>query len=265
LKTEVIGTLPGMKTWRNRLNPVSSVSMDLARLDGSGSDRSFSGYEEAIRTLRNSILLSDFDRRLRSVLITSASPAEGKTTVAAHLAAAHAEQHHKTLLIDCDLRRPSLHRLFQMSTGTGLTTVLTQSLPWDQAVTKGVNKGDLDFLPAGPASRRAADMLGKNLPLILEDAATRYDLIILDAPPLLGFPEPLQMAALVDGVVIVTRAGQTNRHAISSVLTTLSRLRANIIGMVLNDVKRETGEGYYYTNYYSSYSYGAAKEETRAT
>jgi succinoglycan biosynthesis transport protein ExoP len=265
LKTEVIGTLPAMKSWRKRLNPVSSVSMDLARLDGSGADRNFSGYEEAIRTLRNSILLSDFDRRLRSVLITSASPAEGKTTVAAHLAAAHAEQHHKTLLIDCDLRRPSLHRLFQMPTGEGLTTVLTQSLSWEQAVVKAVNKGDLDFLPAGPPSRRAADLLGKNLPQILKEAATRYDLIILDAPPLLGFPEPLQMAASVDGVVIVTRAGQTNRQAISSVLTTLSRLRANVIGMVLNDVKRETGEGYYYYNYYSSYSYGAAKEESRTT
>ena len=85
------------------------------------------------------------------MLITSASPAEGKTTVAAHLAAAHAEQHHKTLLIDCDLRRPSLHRLFQLETGTGLSTVLTQSLPWDQAVVKAVNKGDLDFLARRPA------------------------------------------------------------------------------------------------------------------
>jgi capsular exopolysaccharide synthesis family protein len=253
LKTEVVGTLPGMKTWRNRLNPVSSVSMDLARIDAGAADRSFSSYEEAIRTLRNSILLSDFDRRLRSLLITSASPAEGKTTVAAHLAAAHAEQHHKTLLIDCDLRRPSLHRLFNLSPTEGLTNVLTQATPWEEAVVKSANKGDLDFLPAGPPSRRAADLLGKNLPQILEEAGSRYDLIIVDAPPLLGFPEPLQMAANVDGVVIVTRAGQTNRNAIASVLATLSRLRANVIGMVLNDVKRETGEGYYYYNYYSSY------------
>src|SRR5262249_39230500 len=157
-----------------------------------------------------SILLSDFDRRLRSVLITSASPAEGKTTVAAHLAAAHAEQHHKTLLIDCDLRRPSLHRLFNLSPDTGLTTVLTQqSSSWEQAVVKVVNKGVLYFLPAGPPSRRAADLLGKNLQQILEEAGRQYDLIIVDAPPLLGFPEPLQMAANVDGVVIVTRAGQT--------------------------------------------------------
>jgi capsular exopolysaccharide synthesis family protein len=262
LKTEVIGTLPAMKTWRNRLNPVSSVSLDLARIDAGASDHHLSSYEEAIRTLRNSILLSDFDRRLRSVLITSASPSEGKTTVAAHLAAAHAEQHHKTLLIDCDLRRPSLHRLFQLALGAGLSTVLTHSLPWEQAVVHSADRPELDVLPAGPPSRRAADLLGKNLPQILEDAASRYDLIILDAPPLLGFPEPLQMAANVDGVVIVTRAGQTNRKAVSSVLATLARLRANVIGMVLNDVKRDSGEGYYYYNYYGSYSYRAAKEET---
>ncbi len=262
LKTEVIGTLPAMKTWRHRLNPVSkNVSMDLARLDNNGTDRSLSGYEEAIRTLRNSILLSDFDRRLRSVLITSASPSEGKTTVAAHLAAAHAEQHHKTLLIDCDLRRPSVHRLFQIPQGNGLSNVLTQSIPWHQAIIKAGGQGDLDVLPAGAPSRRAADLLGKNLPGIIEEASARYDLIILDAPPLLGFPEPLQMAANVDGVVIVTRAGQTNRKAVASVLSTLARLRANVIGMVLNDVKQESGEGYYYYNYYSSYSYRAPKEK----
>ena len=75
-------------------------------------DQALSNYEEAIRTLRNSILLTDFDRRLRSVLLTSASPSEGKSTVAAHLAATHASQHKRTLLIDGDLRRPSVHRLY---------------------------------------------------------------------------------------------------------------------------------------------------------
>ena len=265
LKTEVIGTLPAMKTWRKRLNPVSNVSLDLTKFEPEQADRSFSSYEEAIRTLRNSILLSDFDRRLRSLLITSASPSEGKTTVAAHLAAAHAEQHHKTLLIDCDLRRPSLHRLFQLSSADGLSNTLTYSTPWREAVVSSVNKGDLDFLPAGPPSRRAADLLGKNLPQILEEATKEYDLVVVDAPPLLGFPEPLQMAANVDGVAIVTRAGQTDRKAVASVLSTLSRLRANVIGMVLNDVKKESGEGYYYYNYYSSYSYRTTKEEAKVS
>ena len=86
-----------------------------------------STYDEAIRTLRNSILLTDFDRRLRSLLMTSASPAEGKSTIAAHLAVAHAEQRHRTLLIDGDLRRPSVHKRFDAQLPLGLSNVLSRA------------------------------------------------------------------------------------------------------------------------------------------
>jgi capsular exopolysaccharide synthesis family protein len=242
-----------MKTWRGRLSPAAKDGkgemVPLGELD----DRNATGYDEAIRTLRNSILLTDFDRRLRSVLITSASPSEGKTTVAAHLAAAHADQKHKTLLIDGDLRRPSVHKFFQHSSSEGLSSVLVSSVPWRNAIFTPEMHPDLDILPAGPPSRRAADLIGKNLPQILEEASLHYDLIILDAPPLLGFPEPLQMAANVDGVVVVTRAGQTNRKAVSSVLNTLQRLRANVIGVVLNEVRKEMSDSYYYYGYYGKY------------
>ncbi len=100
----------------------------------SAADQALSNYEEAIRTLRNSILLTDFDRRLRSVLLTSASPSEGKSTVAAHLAATHASQHKRTLLIDGDLRRPSVHRLYQVPNSVGLSNVLLQQISWRDAV-----------------------------------------------------------------------------------------------------------------------------------
>ncbi len=254
LRTEVVGTLPSMKSWRGRLSPISKESggAELVTLGALG-DRNASGYDEAVRTLRNSILLTDFDRRLRSVLVTSASPSEGKSTVAAHLAAAHAEQHHKTLLIDGDLRRPSLHKFFQLNTTLGLSNILVSALPWREAVSSPETLDDLDVISAGPPSRRAADLIGKMLPQILEEASMHYDLIILDAPPLLGFPEPLQMAANVDGVVIVTRAGHTSRKAVSSVLTTLKRLRANVIGLVLNEVKKEMSDSYYYYGYYGKY------------
>ncbi|MGI8988308.1 MAG: GumC family protein [Bryobacteraceae bacterium] len=210
LKTEVVGTLPSMKTWRSGLNPIVSASNATGRelaAWGQSEGAAATGYDEAIRTLRNSILLTDFERRLRSVLITSAAPSEGKSTVAAHLASAHAEQGHKTLLIDGDLRRPSVHKLFGIEHEQGLSDVLTSSLPWPKAVWTSACFPDLDVLPAGPSSRRAADLIGKKLPQILAEAEQVYDWIILDAPPLLGFPEPLQMAANVDGVVVVARAG----------------------------------------------------------
>jgi len=215
-------------------------------------DQALTNYEEAIRTLRNSILLTDFDRRLRSVLLTSASPSEGKSTVAAHLAATHASQHKRTLLIDGDLRRPSVHRLYQVPNSVGLSNVLLEQISWRDAVIRIDDPKGLDVLPAGPSTRRASDLIGMGLAELVEEAVREYDLVVLDAPPLLGFAEPLQMATAVDGVIVVARAGDTSRKALSSVITTLTRLRANLVGVVLNGVHREVSAGYYY--YYGHYS-----------
>jgi polysaccharide biosynthesis transport protein len=255
LKAEVVGTLPVVKTWKGRLGPVPALSGNgnaLVPVNGNG-DHALTGYDEAIRTLRNSILLADFDRRLRSLLVTSASPGEGKSTIAAHLAVSHAEQGHKTLLIDGDLRRPSVHRRFDVPSSLGLSNVLVAELPWQEAVVKLSHLADLDILPAGPPSRRAADLVGRGLQQLLEDAGFQYDLVILDAPPLLGFAEPLQMATVVDGVVVVTRAGETNRKAVASVIATLNRLRASVVGVVLNEVHKEMSDSYYYYSHYGKY------------
>jgi capsular exopolysaccharide synthesis family protein len=255
LKTEVVGNLPVVKPWRGRLPTVSSNG------DGRGElvlfsdspDRTVSSYDEAIRTLRNSILLTDFDRRLRSILVTSAVPGEGKSTVAAHLAVAHAQQKQKTLLVDADLRRPSVHKRFQVPGTLGLSTVLVSETPWQEVLARLEWLPGLDILPAGPPSRRAADLIGRGLPEILDAASAQYDLVILDAPPLLGFAEPLQMATAVDGVIVVTLAGETNRKAVASVLNTLQRLRANVVGLVLNEVSSHTSDTYYYHGYYGKY------------
>ena len=88
---------------------------------------------------------------------------------------------------------------------------------------------------------------------ILKEAEPEYDLVMVDAPPLLGFAEPLQMAAVVDGVVVVTLAGQTNRNAVASVLSSLNRLKANVIGVALNEVREDMSDRYYYYGYYGKY------------
>ena len=254
LNSQVIGSLPTVKTWRGRIGPVANgpESNALVRV-GDSAEQSGTGYGEAIRTLRNSILLTDFDRRMRSLLITSASPGEGKSTVAANLAATHAGQKQRTLLIDGDLRRPSVHRRFNLIRAAGLSNVLVTDLPWKQAVIKSGQLPDLDILPAGPPSRRASDLMGRGLIEILDQASSDYDLIVLDAPPMLGFAEPLQMATAVDGVIVVTRAGETNRQAVASVLSTLNRLRVNVLGIVLNEVSKEMSDSYYYYGYYGTY------------
>jgi capsular exopolysaccharide synthesis family protein len=203
--------------------------------------------------LRNSILLANFDRRYRSLLVTSASPGEGKTTTAANLAAAHAEQGKRTLLIDGDLRRPSVHRNFDLPSVVGLSNALLGEISWREAVIQPEAVPNLYILPAGPPSRRASDLVGRGLTEVLEEAAAEYDLVMLDAPPLLGFAEPLQMATAVDGVVVVARAGQTSRKAVASVLATLNRLRAKVVGVVLNEVHKELSDSYYYYGHYRSY------------
>ena len=254
MNADVIGSLPAVKDWRRRLSPIHNVNA-VAAVAGGGHanmDQALSNYEEAIRTLRNSILLTDFDRRLRSVLLTSASPSEGKSTVAAHLAATHAGQHKRTLLIDGDLRRPSVHRLYQVPNSVGLSNVLLQQISWRDAVIRIESPEGLDVLPAGPSTRRASDLIGMGLAELIEEATREYDLVVLDAPPLLGFAEPLQMATAVDGVIVVARAGDTSRKALSTVITTLKRLRANLVGVVLNEVHREVSAGYYY--YYGHYN-----------
>jgi capsular exopolysaccharide synthesis family protein len=263
MNTDVIGSLPAVKDWRRRLSPVGHTpALNGATPLMHASDQTLSNYEEAIRTLRNSILLTDFDRRLRSILLTSASPSEGKSTVAAHLAATHASQQKRTLLIDGDLRRPSVHRLYQVPNTIGLSNVLLQQISWRDAVIRIDSPQGLDVLPAGPATRRASDLIGMGLADLIEEATREYDLVVLDAPPLLGFAEPLQMATAVDGVIVVARAGDTSRKALGTVIGTLKRLRANLVGVVLNEVHREVSAGYYY--YYGHYSKYYERKEKEA-
>jgi capsular exopolysaccharide synthesis family protein len=269
-KTEVMGSLPQVKSWRHRLSQAltnQAGTTALIRPDGSEPiDRKLgvTGFEEAVRTLRNSILLGTFDRRLRSLMVTSAAPAEGKTTAAVHLAIAHAQQKHKTLLIDCDLRRPGVHGKLGIKSESGLAHVLQNGMQWRGKLVKLPELPDLDILLAGSSNRCAADLIGTNLPRLLEEAIPDYDLIIIDSPPILGFPEPLQMAAAVDGVVLVALAGQTNRNAVGSALTTLQRVRANVVGLVLNEVTKDMSDSYhYYYGYYGKYQrYYTAGTET---
>ena len=192
LNTEVIGLLPfekPVKLWgalrQNNGNGGSALtaSVDIAQSGLSGQ------YGDAIRTLRNSILLSSQDRPLGSLLVTSSLPGEGKTTTAVHLAMAHAEQGYKTLLIDCDLRRPTVHKYFSASSENGMSAVCARSASWESVTISIRDRPNLDVILAGPTSRRTAYItVGQTLARVLEEASHEYDLIVVDAPPVLGFP-----------------------------------------------------------------------------
>ena len=279
LDTAVLGTLPAVKQMRRLRNSVaqngmppglllnghtprgllgltnasSGGSQPQLLLPGSSAYEGIASYEESIRTLRQSILLPDFDRNLKSLLITSAAPGEGKSTSVIHLAIAHAEQGKRTLIIDADLRRPSVHKKINLEMKAGLSNVLLGEMTWKQALVNTKTWPDLDVLPAGMASRRASDLVGSMMIDILDEAAKEYDLILVDAPPVLGFAEAMQIASAVDGVIVIARAGQTSRKAVATALATLRRLQTNVIGLVLNEVDKHSTNGYYYYSDYRKY------------
>ncbi len=286
LDTSVLGTLPTVKEMRRLIHPGAGSEFARSRaraarrrtllghgvvrykkeeaenkkkkMKGQSPNANYEGissYEEAIRTLRHSILLPDLDRSVKSLLITSATPGEGKSTAIIHLAIAHAEQGKKTLIIDADLRRPSIHKKLNLNGSLGLSNVLLGEFRWKETIVKNEQWPDLDVVPSGTASRRASDLVGSMMMDILDEASKEYDLILVDAPPLLGFAEAMQVAKSVDGVVVMARAGQTSRRAVATVLATLKRLRANVIGLVLNEVdKGSTNDYYYYSDYRKYYS-----------
>jgi len=269
LRTDVIGTLPldqGAMILPGSAKPELAES-SLVTQDATGDSktgrkkgyyRSISGFEESIRTLRNTILLSDFEQRLRSIVVTSAEPGEGKTTLAVHLAVANAARGKRTLIVDGDLRRPSVHSKFGLTQHQGLSNVLTGELTWSEALLSIEGRPNLSILPAGPGSHRAADLIGPRLSELLDEFAKDYSLVILDSPPLLGFAECLQMASAADGVLIISRAGETKRKTVATVVSTLQRIRANIIGLVLNRVTQKTSSDAY--SYYG-YQYGYQQEK----
>jgi polysaccharide biosynthesis transport protein len=296
LDTSVIGTLPAVremrrigsttlsgitKTEETSGTHASRVGNGLARYGGIGrvamSDESrasrkrsngsgrygydgISSYEEAIRTLRHSIFLPDFDRSVKSLMLTSAAPGEGKSTATVHLGIAHAEQGKKTLIIDADLRRPSIQKKLHLSGTVGLSNVLLGDLRWNDVLMKTAHWPDLHVIPAGTVSRRASDLVGSMMVDLLDETAKEYDLILVDAPPLLGFAETMQVAIAVDGIVVLARAGQTNRKAVATALATLNRLRVNMIGLVLNEVEKHNTHGdyyYYFSDYRKYYSEAA--------
>jgi capsular exopolysaccharide synthesis family protein len=263
LGVDVIGTMPIDKLAAQL--PKSAAAVPTATIVANavqnekrkGYYRSASDFDEAMRTIRNTILLSDFEGRLRSIVLTSAAPSEGKTTIAAHFAIANADRGKKTLLVDADLRRPSIHSKFGLTPREGLSNVLTGELPWQDVVLPVEDKPNLSLLPAGPGSHRAADLIGPRLSSLLDEFAKEFDLVILDSPPLLGFAECLQIATAADGVLIISLAGDTRRRAVAEVISVLHRLRANIVGVVLNQVSHNTSsDGYSYYGYYRYGHYG---------
>jgi succinoglycan biosynthesis transport protein ExoP len=253
---EVVGTLPSVRRFpvHSRMLPgVKSHRRANMRINWAQTPEF---YEECIHTLLSSLLLDRSARKLKSIVITSAEPGEGKSTCAAHMAAASASRGKRTLLIDADLRFPTQHRLFNIAAKESLTSAIAQGHSLRQIRQPVGHTDKLDVIVAGSASEHMCAQVAVIVSELLAEAALEYDLIIVDAPPMLFLSEPIQMACIVDGVLVIGRAGRTDQRAVAAVFAALRRVQANILGLVINRADPHLSSSYRHRNSAGKYAVG---------
>lgn len=192
-----------------------------------------SPMSEAYNSLRGSLLYSTSEGLPRVMLVTSAQPAEGKTTSSQAIAASFARMGRRVLLIDADMRRPSLHRRTGLDSERGLSTLLTSHDPLDSAVVPS-GTDNLSYVLAGPVPPSPTELLSTaRIEQVLEQAAAAFDVVVIDSPPILGLADSPLMSALVDGVVFVVEADRSRRGSLKTSLRRLRAMRPLILGAVL--------------------------------
>lgn len=180
----------------------------------------------------------------RTLLITSAEPGEGKSTIVANLASTLAEAGARVVVVDADLRRPTLHTLLVLPNQLGLTSVLDEKATWDQVI-RGARFPNVWAITSGPSTSKPAGLLAsQRMTELVEHLARRFDVLLLDAPCLLGVADAAVLARMVDGVVLVASRGQAREQAVQAATAELATVRANVIGLVVN--RAEPDESYHY-------------------
>jgi polysaccharide biosynthesis transport protein len=221
-----------------------------------------SQFAEAFRSLRTSLLLSTAGHAPKFIVLTSATPSEGKTTAASNLAAILAQRDTRVLLIDGDLRRPNIHHRFGLNGKIGLTTVLTGATKLEETVQRVPEIPNLDILPSGPVPPFPTEMLSSGaMDAILRRCGEIYDYVVIDSPPILSVTDGVILARQADAVVLVVRHGKSSKHVVRRARDILLRSGAGITGIVLNAVDLNSPEYYGYYGY-SGYSYSSVDSES---
>jgi capsular exopolysaccharide synthesis family protein len=221
-----------------------------------------SQFSEAIRSLRTSLLLSTTGRPPKYILFTSATPAEGKTTISTNSSVVLAQGGTRVLLIDADMRRPAVHPRFGLSGKIGLSTLLTGGSTFAQTIQNVPEVPSLDIIASGPVPPFPAELLGSDaMRAMLTSAAETYQYIVIDSPPILSVTDGVILAREADAVVLVVRHGKSSKHIIRRARDLLVRAGAPITGIVLNAVDLNSPE---YQGYYgqSGYHYAGSESET---
>ena len=224
-----------------------------------------SGIAEAARAIRTNVTFMSPDEPFRTLLVTSAGPSEGKTTVACFLATAMAQAGQRVLLVDCDMRRPRVHRVFDGRNDAGITSLLVDQGTLDDVVVE-TEVPNLTVLPTGPVPPNPAELLqSAKFAKLLKLLQERFDRVILDSPPICPVTDAAVLATQVDGTVLVIRSFKTTKEFAKQGRRALTDVGAHVAGAVLNavDLGRRT-YGYYHYYYYKRDGYGPEEKSSSA-
>lgn len=204
---------------------------------------------EAFRTIRTNLQFSSLDSELRTIVITSAGPGEGKSTVLANLAVALAQSDQNVILVDSDLRRPTVHKKFNIENSIGLTNMLMKG-PSDD-VLREVGIPNLQVVTSGPLPPNPSELLGsKMMDKVIDYLKSKAEIVLFDCPPVVAVTDAALLGRKVDGVIMVARMGVVHQEALKNAKTLLENVQARILGVVLNGVSTaQSGYGYYYYYY----------------
>jgi tyrosine-protein kinase Etk/Wzc len=223
-----------------------------------------SPVSESYRSLRTNIQFVNIDKKIETLLVTSAGPSEGKSTTIANLAITAAQQGHKTLLVDGDLRKPMIHNIFNLKRTQGITNVLANGVD-EKTVIQPSGIDNLSILPTGPIPPNPSELLGSQK---MEDLLARlkkdYSLVLVDAPPILAVTDAAVVSPKLDGILMVIHSAKTDRDSAKRAKALLEHVGGNMIGVVLNAVSTKGGYGNYYYYYYTYYGADGTKHDKRS-
>ena len=203
---------------------------------------------EAYRTLQTNLDFSSLDEPIKSITITSPGVSEGKSTTSANLALTYAQSGKRVLLVDCDLRCPRIHYLFQLSNQQGLSNILCLKKPFEE-IRQSINE-QLDVLTTGPLPPNPIEFLNsKGLKNFIQQVSTMYDRVIFDTPPVGILTDAALIGSQTDGTLLVVATGKSEIELTKKAKENLLNVKANLLGTVMTMVKMTNKQGYYYSHY----------------
>ncbi len=201
---------------------------------------------EAYRTLRTNLTFAALDKPIETLIVTSAAPGEDKSIVLANLAVTMAQGERRTIMVDADLRRPSLHEIFGVANTHGLTTMIVEDTTLEHPPLIDVGVENLQLVPSGPLPPNPADILGsRKMETAIATLKAQADIVLFDAPPIIAVTDAAVLGTKVDGVLLVVHAGRTRREHAQRAKDLLERVHVRIVGAVLSDAPRDVVLGGY--------------------